>query len=648
MPKASGAINSAVHVPLRQENFRGLYSRGIGDTVPDAYFIDTLNTRFAEGGVQTRNGAVLNLTRDGMIVRFYVYKRLNENPRFIYLDTTGKLWDSLYASSPIWTDAAISDFSLVNYNNRAYITVHDRVKGLTSKNLIVYDGSGTARLAAGAAPTGFTLGAANSSTSGNVEAGEHYFAVAFITSSGFITKPGPTAFTHLNASGGKKVTISSIPTGGVGAGVVARVILATKSIPTTLFTGNQIEYELFFIPSGGNGIINDNTTTSIDVDFLDAELEDSADYLLDNLSTIPAGVGIGVYNGRLITWGESGNEFTIRVSNPLQPEVFSSVNGFITIDPSDAASGIKNCFEHRKSLIIATSSRFYSSADNGSDPNTWGVDIVDKSAGTECFGVATILDARGTNTDRVFIATRSGLVSFEGYVKKPELTYNIENIWKRINAANFNKIQVIDDPIGHKVYVNVPLDGATSCNRLLYGDYKEAFTVYGTIDEKAIRWSIWNLCGTGGLGAICLTSVTGDYNQTTKVPVLFYSIDTGNIYEHREDDSLLDDYGTAIDSYVQTSLKTSQSEWIQHFAGMKLRILGVGDLQITLYGEDNSNPVTVPVITLSSTPGKEFDRLINYIDEKMSVKFRTSNFGEWFNLDRFTLFAKSLWLRRPG
>jgi hypothetical protein len=633
-------------VPLKQENFRGLYARGMADQTPDAFFIDCLNTRYPGSGVQTRNGSILNLTTPGRVKRFYVYKRLNETPRFIYLDVNGSLWDSLYPGAPIWTDATILDFSLVNYNNRAYITPHNRLTGITSKSVLVYEGSGTARIAAGNGPTGFTLVAANSADSGNVEAGYHFFAVAFVTASGFITVPGPLVFPSLNCTGGKKVSITSIPTGG--SAIVSRVLLATKAIPTSTFVENQSAYELFFIPNSAGGVISDNTTTSRDVSFFDNQLLDSADYLLDNLSTIPAGVGIGIYGGRLIVWGESGNEFTIRCSSPLQPEVFNSINGFISLDPSDADSGIKNCFEHRKSLIIATSNRFYATADNGSDPNTWAVEIVDKSVGTECFGVATVLDSRGTNTDRVFVATKPGLVSFEGFAKRPELTWNIEDVWRRINKAEFSRTQVIDDPVGHKIYVNVCLDSATMPNYLLYGDYVEAFTPYGTLDEKAIKWSVWNFCNTGGLGASCVEAITGDLKTSTKVPVLFYALNIGNIYEHREDESLLDDFGAAIDSYFQTALKTSQNGWINHVAGIKLRVVGSGALQITLYGEDNVTPTTANSITLSLTPGKDFDRLVNFINEKCSFKFRVSNYQERFHFKTLTVYMKPLWLRRPG
>jgi hypothetical protein len=144
------------HKPLVQENFKGLYTRGTNDTVPDDYFSDCLNVKFSEGEVLTRDGLISYLTKSN-IVRYFTYRRLNETPRLIMLDSSGNLLDSLAPGTPIYTDATFTDFSMVNYNNRAYITPHDRIRGIASKSILVYEGTGNARLAAGTAPSGFSL-----------------------------------------------------------------------------------------------------------------------------------------------------------------------------------------------------------------------------------------------------------------------------------------------------------------------------------------------------------------------------------------------------------------------------------------------------------------------------------------------------------
>lgn len=626
-------LPTADHLTLEQLEFRGLYNRGNTDGVPNSYFEDCLNNKFAEGEASSRDGLVLNLTK-GNIVRFFVYKRLGENSRFIFLDTSGNLIDSLAPGTPIWTDATITDFAMVNYNNRAYITVHNRVHGIAGKSVLVYQGSGMARLAAGSPPSGFTLTAAVSAVAGSVEAGIHLFAVANITDSGFITAPGPEIFAAIATAGAHKINISGVAIGPTGT--AERTILATKAISASLYTGNQYGYEFFFIPGG---TIANNIDSTITVDFYDADLQNSADYLIDNLSTIPAGLGIGVYAGRILVWGEDGNQFTVRGSDALQPEVFSSVSGFITVDPSDSESGIRVCSEFRKNLTIWTSNRVYSTTDNGSDLSTWSVDVVDKSAGTECFGINTVLDARGTNNDRMFVATKAGLISYEGFIKKPELSWNIEDTWKRINKKYFNLVQIVDDPPNHRLMVMVPLDNSTSISHILYADYSKAPTVWGTLDEKMIKWSLWTF-------PTAPVSIMGDVDATTGESIIHIAVAGGNIYDMKA--GLTDDYGNAIDSYIQFNLKTALSGWINHFGAVKFRIIGSGSLLLTVYGEDSSNIQTLPPLTLASAPGLEPYRLFNFINEKCSIKIRTHLFGEYYTVSKYMLFAKALWIARAN
>lgn len=619
------------HVPLVQSEFKGLYSRGVSDSVPPAFFIDCLNNKFGENEVSSRDGTVLNLTASN-VVRFSVYKRLNETPRFIYLDTSGSLWDSLYPTIPIFTDADFVDFSMVNYANRAYITAHNRLHGIAGKSLLVYDGSGTARAAAGVAPTGFTLGVAESASSGKIEAGIHLFAVAFITSTGFISAPGPDIFATLTATGGFSADLSNIGLGGPS--VIGRVILSTKAIPISLFTGNLFGYELFFIP---NATITDNTTTTYTASFYDADLLDSADYLLDNLSSIPAGLGVFVYNGRLGTWADNGNEYTVRLSSTNDPESFSNVDGFFTIDPSDGGNGVRNIIEFRKNLYVFESNRIFVTSDNGGAPSTWQVDVVDKSSGTECFGISQVLDARGLNNERVWIADRSGLVVFTGNVVRPELTFNIEDVWKRINKIYFNLIQVIDDPTNHRILVSVPLDSATAISHVLYADYSKAFTVYGTIDHTAVKWSIWTFPSA-------VKSMAGDVDATTELPIIHFAL-ASNIYDLKT--GITNDFSTAITSFFRTSLKAKFEGWINHFGYMRLRVVGGGTLATTLYSEDGVNPTSGPSFSLSSTPGLEPDSLINYFNEKMSVKLGVTSIDDHYTVSRVDIWAKEMWLRRP-
>jgi hypothetical protein len=298
---------------------------------------------------------------------------------------------------------------MVSLYKRAYITPHNSNKGLPGEKVYVYEGSGSARPAGGTAPVGSPIVATTSASIGSVEAGSHLFAVSYETTSGYLTPPGPATFTLYVAPGATKVDLSNIPVGP--AGTVARVLLATKMLARD-YAGDQDNQEFFNIP---NGRIGDNTTTSLTVDFFDADLQASADFLLDQLATIPAGVGIGVYQARLVVWGTDTDESIVYFSANGQPESISATEGFVLAYPGDAAGGVKNCVEFRSQYyMLKSGSKCYVTNGTDDSPVFWAVTNVDISVGTECHGIAKIFDQNGATLDNFFCADRSALYLFNG------------------------------------------------------------------------------------------------------------------------------------------------------------------------------------------------------------------------------------------
>lgn len=633
------------HTPIDIEEWKGIFARGLNDTAPPGYFLDTLNTKFTESDIVTRDGSVLTFDTSGVIIpvdRFFIYKKLT-NSRFLYhrFDALGggSVEDSLVGVGldifPANSATAI-DFSMINFNGRAYLSQHNRIVGTTVKNLHVYDPDvigALARPAAGTAPT-TTLTPANSATAGNCEAGVHIITYAFLTDSGFIT--APATGNTVTSTGGKKIDLTSVDVGP--AGTVSRIIIATKAIQN--YNGNLLGYPFFIVNSANGGLIADNVTTTGALSFFDSELIESADYLFDNRATIPSPIGMCEYKGRMVIWGISGDEHSVYLSKPYAPEQFDSVAGFITVDPFESTSGVRNCFVFRGSLIICKQHRMYQSTDNGGDPATWPLDIIDHGTGTECFGSATIIDSRGQQNDRTFIADRSGLVIFEGYVRRPEGSWLVEDTWKRINKAKFSLIQVCVDPITSSLYVSLPLDGSTTINYILYGYYGDAFNQFG-FDPKEIRYSLWQF-------AAGTASILVDVDDTTSESVFRYVGATNNIHSVKQDNLVHSDVGIPFSSFVKTALYQAKDGWIDHFAGVRIRVLGNGILNTQLAGEDDVKTQNLANITMSITPGGEPFLLANFQNEKCSIKFTTGvSLNEYFKIGKVQLFAKPLWFTRP-
>lgn len=622
------------HTPITVEDWKGMYTRGVTDATPMGYFLDSLNIKFKESDIYTRDGSTKVVTASN-IVRFSIYKRLGETNRHIYLNTSGQLFDSLFPNTPIWTDASFVDFSGANFNGRYYITPHNRVTGISGKHLLVYDGSGAARLAAGAAPVGFTLGAVKSATSGNIEVGTHIFAVCFLTDSGFITAPGPVVYAVLNVViDGFSVDISALPIGP--AGTVGRILVATKAIQD--YNGNQDGYQFFAVASANGGIILDNTSTTTKLSFFDAELQADATYLFDNRDLIPAGCVITEYNGRMCIAGINGDEHSIYLSKPFDPEQVDATSGFITVNPFDNNSGVRNLFSHRGNLVICKSSRLYQVTDNQSDPNTWSAaETVDEGTGTECFGVASILDHKSQSANRSYIADRSGLIVYEGYANRPEGSWLVENTWKRINKFVFNLIQVVVDTETSSLFISLPLDGSTTISHILYGYIGNAWSLYG-LDSKSIKWSLWTM-------APGVRSITSDIDAVSGSSVLKYSGTSGNIYKVADDFAVHSDDGTAFQSFVKTALYTTKPKWTQHCNLVGLRILGLGTLLTTLYGQDDVDSQSLISRTMNVAPGRDMEIKANFESTKIAAKFLTgNNINEYLRISRMDMYLKPRWM----
>jgi hypothetical protein len=139
-------------------------------------------------------------------------------------------------------------------------------------------------------------GGGTASAAGSVDTGVHQVCVIFQTRQGYLTAPGPA--TSWTASGGLRAVVTNIPTGP--SNIVSRILC---------FTGAG-GASFFYVGSGaslfsGSMVINDNTTTSLTVDFSDAIL--LAGTNVDNqfrLVELGDCAGVTEYSERLFWWGE--------------------------------------------------------------------------------------------------------------------------------------------------------------------------------------------------------------------------------------------------------------------------------------------------------------------------------------------------------
>lgn len=130
---------------------------------------------------------------------------------------------------------------------------------------------------------------ADATDPGSIVAGIHQCIVIFVTRQGYWTMPSPPV--EWNAAGGRKANVTNIPTGP--AHIVQRIVAFTASGGASFYT----------VPA--TMTLNDNTTTSLEVDFSDTILlaGTNADEQF-NLIELPCQMGVISYAERLFWWGE--------------------------------------------------------------------------------------------------------------------------------------------------------------------------------------------------------------------------------------------------------------------------------------------------------------------------------------------------------
>lgn len=89
-------------------------------------------------------------------------------------------------------------------------------------------------------------------------------------------------------------------------------------------------------------------------------------------------------------------------------------------------------------------------------------------------------------------------------------------------------------------------------------------------------------------------------------------------------------------------------EEIVHFAGVRLRVTGSGNLDLTFFSLDNVDSQVLAPLVMSNTSAREPTRLANFISQRGMLKIGSDQIDEVFRVNRVILFVKPLWTSFPG
>lgn len=459
--------------------FNGLWARGEVSTCPPDHLTACDNCTFpGKSQVSIRERLTIqNFLPAHNIISYFIAQTPN-GPILITLASDGTLTDESLGRV-LGSFAGADDIAAINIFGRTYLCL--KAKGKSFFNALYrYDLTLGLVAAGGSGPvSGPTLAQPNA---GYVDIGNHKFAISYETITGYLSPPSPLA--TINSDGSHSVSLTNIPVGP--AGTVARVVLATKA--------NELEF--FFVPGGR---IGDNSTTTFEYNQYDTSLVSSAGYLNDILAEIPGAAALKFYKGRLVLIGATNYPDNILVSDINSPESFNLVNNVIHIPVDYGVNTSAGGMVIRDVLYITKPNATYATQDNGREPGTWGVTVIDSGLGAFDVGISSFASSMSSQDvlDSCLIAHKRGLLFFNGAYSDVPLSWKIDRIWEVMDSNNFSKVQVAHDSWLKRVYIAVPLvkdvdlEAVQSSNNkmILMMDYKDG------LNPRSVKWSIWYFGG---------------------------------------------------------------------------------------------------------------------------------------------------------
>lgn len=92
----------------------------------------------------------------------------------------------------------------------------------------------------------------------------------------------------------------------------------------------------------------------------------------------------------------------------------------------------------------------------------------------------------------------------------------------------------------------------------------------------------------------------------------------------------------------------SSGENISHFAAIRIRVIGIGNLQMKVSSLDNVKSKTLVPLVMQTTNRIIPTRLVNFTEQRASFELKTTSFEEKFRINRIVIFMKEVATSYPG
>jgi len=92
----------------------------------------------------------------------------------------------------------------------------------------------------------------------------------------------------------------------------------------------------------------------------------------------------------------------------------------------------------------------------------------------------------------------------------------------------------------------------------------------------------------------------------------------------------------------------SSGESTSHFASIRIRVTGRGDLRLAVFSLDDLRSKVLTPFPLQEKARYAPTRIVNFSEQRASFEIKTTKLGDTFRINRIVIFSKELYKSYPG
>jgi hypothetical protein len=97
-----------------------------------------------------------------------------------------------------------------------------------------------------------------------------------------------------------------------------------------------------------------------------------------------------------------------------------------------------------------------------------------------------------------------------------------------------------------------------------------------------------------------------------------------------------------------TMAMSSTQDNIVHYSSVRMRLIGSGNLDMKMLSQDDIFVQDLVPFVMSSTTNIRPNRLMNFQHQRACFEGSTDELGEWFKINKITIYAKEVFVEYPS